>query len=122
MEISVEQALKQQGYIMTYKCLIKELGTLEAIFLCELISKHKYFEDRDMLDDDGYFYCTYESLNESTGIKRRKLESLRAKFKELGLIDFKRKGIPARIWYKIDYEKVLEVSKFTASGGQQNRQ
>ena len=115
MEISVEQALKQQGYIMTYKCLIKELGTLEAIFLSELISKHTYFKNKNMLDDDGYFYCTYDSLNESTGIKRRNLETLRAKFKELGLIDFKRKGIPARIWYKIDYEKVLEVSKSISS-------
>ena len=117
MEISVEQALKQQGYIMTYKCLIKELGTSGAVFLSELISKHKYFESKNMLDDDGYFFCTYESINDSTGIKRKKLETLRKKFKELGLIDFKRKVIPARIWYKIDYEKVLEVSKLISSEG-----
>ena len=117
MEISVEQELKQQGYIMTYKCLIKELGTLEAVFLGELISKHNYFKNKNMLDDEGYFFCTYENLKESTGIKRKAMESVRARLKEIGLIDFKRKGIPAKIWYKIDYEKVLEVSKSTFTEG-----
>ena len=111
MELSNEQLLKNQGYVMTYKCLIKELGTVEAVFLSELISKHKYFESRDMLDGEGYFFCTQKNINESTGIKRRRLESLRPKLKELGFIDYKRKGTPAKIWYKINYEKVLETAK-----------
>ena len=111
MELSGEQLLKKQGYIMTYKCLIKELGTVEAVFLSELLSKHKYFESRNMLDADGYFFCTFENINDSTCIKRRQLESLRSKLRELEFIDFKRKGIPAKIWYKINYEKVLETAK-----------
>ena len=111
MEKSVEQALKKQGYIMTYKCLIKELGTLEAVFLSELISKYNYFKTKNLIPDDGYFFCTYENLNESTGIKRRKMASLRARLKELGLIDFERKGLPAKIWYKIDFDKVFEITK-----------
>jgi hypothetical protein len=111
MELSNEQLLKNQGYVMTYKCLIKELGTVEGVFLSELISKHKYFESRDMLDADGYFFCIYNDLYKSTGIKRRQLESLRSKLQELGYIDYKREGIPAKIWYKINYEKVLDTAK-----------
>ena len=83
MELSNEQLLKKQGYIMTYKCLIKELGTVKAVFLSELLSKYKYFESRGKLDADGYFYCTYNDIYESTGIKRRQLESLRSKLREL---------------------------------------
>ena len=49
MELSDEQILKKQGYIMTYKCLINKLGTVEAVFLSELISKYKYFESKGML-------------------------------------------------------------------------
>ena len=83
MESSDEQTLKKQGYIMTYKCLINKLGTLEAVFLSELISKHKYFESKGMLDVEGYFYCVFEDLYQSTGIKRRQLENLRSKLQEL---------------------------------------
>jgi hypothetical protein len=111
MSLSDEQLFKKQGYVMTYKCLIKELGTVEAVFLSELLSKHKYFESRNMLDAEGYFYCTYNDIYESTGIKRRQLESLRSKLQEFGFIEYKRKGIPAKIWYKINYEKVLETAK-----------
>ena len=111
MELSYEQLLKRQGYVMTYKCLIKELGTVGAVFLSELISKHKYFESRNMLDDEGYFFCTQGDINESTGIKRRQLESLRSKLKELNFIDYKRKGTPAKIWYKINDEKLLDTAK-----------
>ena len=96
---------------MTYKCLIKRLGTLEAVFLSELISKHKYFESKGMLDVDGYFYCIFKDLYQSTGIKRRQMESIRSKLQKMKFIDFKRKGIPARIWYKINFKKVLVTAK-----------
>ena len=111
MDLSSEEILKKQGYIMTYKCLINKLGTLEAVFLSELISKYKYFESKGMLDVDGYFYCIFEDLYQSTGLKRRQLESIRSKLQKLKFIDFKRKGIPAKIWYKINFEKVLDAAK-----------
>ena len=81
--------------------LAHALGTNEAIIYSALIAKRAYYYQRDMLDEDGYFYSTISDLQESTGLTRYQQNSAIKTLIEVNLIECRKKGVPARRYFRV---------------------
>ena len=103
----MKQLLSSTAFIVLNKKLAKQVGLKEAILLADLISKEEYFIANGMTD--GWFFNTEANIEEDTTLnsyhQRRCLKTL----KEKGLIEVKRKGIPAKQYFKINEEQVLQI-------------
>lgn len=82
--------------------LAHALGTSEAIIYSALIAKQAYYEQREMLDEDGYFFCTISDLQESTGLTRYQQDGAIKNLIDVNLIECCKKGIPARRFFRVN--------------------
>ena len=87
--------------------LAHALGTNEAIIYSALIAKQAYYDQRNMLDEDGYFYSTISDLQESTGLTRYQQDSAIKNLTEVNLIECCKKGIPARRFFRVNSDADL---------------
>lgn len=107
--MSVLRLIATRNYISTNKILMKCLGLYEAVILGELCSEQDYFEENNLLTQDGYFYVTVAKLEDNTTLKedvqRRTLKHLCTK----GIIDVQYKGLPKQRFIKINEQKLIEI-------------
>lgn len=81
--------------------LAHALGTNEAIIYSALIAKQAFYEQREMLDSEGWFYSTVNDLEESTALtKRQQSYSIKA-LVVAGLIESEKRGMPARRCFRV---------------------
>lgn len=79
-----------------------------AVFLSQLV----YWARRM----DREFYKSVDDWSEETGLTRYEQESARKKLKALGVLKVKRKGVPARLFYSLDFVALDHViSQFAES-------
>lgn len=79
------------------------LGISGALFL----SQSLYWSRRT--NASGYFYKTQEEWEAETGMSRREQETARKKLKSLGILEEKKQGVPCRVFYRINDEKLLTL-------------
>ena len=65
------------------------------------LAKFEYYSSRDMLDEDGWFYCTTDDLEESTTLSWKVQSRIINTLIEYQLIYSKLKGVPAKRYFKI---------------------
>lgn len=111
---SVSKLLSTDGYIQVNKALIKKIGLHEAIIIGELCSEYNYWEEQDKLIDD-MFYSTRENIENNTGLTEHYQRKAIAKLKELGILEVTKKGLPAVNYYKIIFNKLLEILTSSSS-------
>lgn len=78
-----------------------------ALLLADFISKQTYFEIKDQLTDDGFFYNTMEDIEQSTNITRHGQEQAIKALKNEGFLIMKRKGMPAKRYFKVNKEIII---------------
>ena len=103
--------LSSSKYIIVNKDLIKILGLNESVILGELCSEYTYWENTNQLMDDGYFYSTRENIENNTGINAHYQRIAMKNLEQKGIISIKKRGIPCKIYYKINEETVVEYLK-----------
>lgn len=112
--ISIAKLLSTNGYIQVNKKLIKLFGLHEAILIGELCSEYVYYEEHNMLEDD-MFYSTRNNIEENTGLnehfQRKTFETLT----QAGIVEISKKGMPAKNYYRINYDKLLTSLSTSAS-------
>lgn len=81
--------------------LAHALGTNEAIIYSALIAKQAYYEQREMLDSEGWFYSTVSDLEESTALTKRQQSYSVKSLVEAGLIESEKRGMPARRCFRV---------------------
>ena len=99
-------------HTMTYNRLIANaIGLNEAVAYASLIAKFAYYERNNLLDEEGYFYCTINDLQKSTSLTKEQQNRVIKRLVKLGLILYKRKGIPPKRFIKIVtcYDKITEI-------------
>lgn len=79
------------------------LGISGALFL----SQSLYWSRRT--NASGYFYKTQDEWEAETGMSRREQETARRKLKSLGILEEKKQGVPCRVFYRINDEKLLAL-------------
>lgn len=113
-DISIAKLLSTNGYIQVNKELIKLFGLHEAILIGELCSEYIYYEEHNMLEDD-MFYSTRNNIEENTGLnehfQRKAFETLT----QAGIVEISKKGMPAKNYYRINYDKLLTSLSTSAS-------
>jgi hypothetical protein len=111
-DISQELALElfsSDAYLTLNKKLLKKFGPEKAVFLSNLIDKFKYFKSRGMLEDDWSFLDREREL-EDTGLTNYAIRKCKKELVENGILSIQKRGIPARIWTKIHFNVLLEVT------------
>jgi len=73
-----------------------------------LWSQLYYWHDKGH-DPDGWIYKTRKDIEEETALSRKEQETARRIARNLGLIEEKLAGNPARIYYKIDIERMAQL-------------
>ena len=122
--MSITQLFGSRNFVVVNKTLIKLLGLEEAVILGELASEYDYWEGSGQLDDEGYFFSTVENVEENTSLTKYRQKKALDTLQKLGIVDVKRKGLPAKRYIKIYEEALLNLlnnkkSKNLTSGSEE---
>ena len=108
----MKHLLSSSAFLVVNKKLAKEIGLLEVVLLADLISKEEYFVDNQQLID-GWFFNTAKNIQADTTLTSHQQRKCIKNLKELGIIETKLVGIPAKQHFRISENKLL--SYFTTS-------
>jgi len=99
--------LSSTAFLILNKQLARQIGLNAAILLADLISKEEYFINNGMTD--SWFFNTESNIEEDTTLNPYTQRKCIKILKEKGFIEVKRKGIPAKQYFKINEEQVLQI-------------
>lgn len=116
------KTLNLNNTISVNRLLARKIGLDTALIYQALISKHCYYEERNRLDEDCYFYSTIEDLEESTTLKRSVQDKAIKKLVELNLISTLVKGIPAKRHFKINFDDEILSEIFSEEDSKDENQ
>ena len=91
------------------------LGLGAAVVYAALINKQVYYEQRNMLDEDGFFYSTIADLQESTSMGKCQQSNAIKVLTDAGLVEACRRGMPAKRYFRVRDEVEL-LDKFLKQG------
>lgn len=78
-------------------------GSVTAgVFLAQLI----YWADKGA-DPDGWIYKTQPDWTDETGLSRSEQEIARRKLRDAGVLEEWRRGVPARLYYRVDWDGLI---------------
>lgn len=97
------------AYLVINKELIKMYGAINALFLSNLIDKFRYFLDKNNVNSKAGFFLTYEDQTEQIGLSKHQLREAKQFFIEKGILYTKKEGIPAKEFYYINLETLLQT-------------
>jgi hypothetical protein len=78
-------------------------GVTGALFLSQLL----YWSDRGS-EGNGWIYKTQAEWTDETGMTRREQETARRQLREAGVIEESYKGLPAKLFYRINFDALSE--------------
>jgi len=102
------ELFSSDSYFTVNKKLLQHYGPDMAIFISNLIDKYKYFLSQDMIEED-WFYVISQQQMEDTGLTLYKLQTCKSSFVNEGILEIKRKGVPSKEWFHLDFDLLLEV-------------
>ena len=75
-----------------------------------LLSQFWYYANMETVHSrGGWFYKTQSEITEETGLTRTETEGARKKLVATGILSEQLRGIPARMWYKVNKDRLFEV-------------
>jgi len=72
------------------------------------LSQAHYWSDRTN-DPDGWFYKTRDEWKRETALTRTEQETARKELRKRKILEEERRGIPAKLYYRVDYDVLSEV-------------
>ena len=99
--MKVGELLRDLGRpVAYYPALVPVAGSVNAsILLCQLL-----YWDGKQDDPEGWIYKTQDDLREETGLTRAMQEEARDKLRKNGILEEVKRGIPAKLYYRIDQD------------------
>lgn len=79
------------------------IGVTGALFLSQAVFWHKRTKD-----SNKWFYKVFEEWNEEIGLTRKEFETARERLKAKGYLEEQKKGIPAKLYYRICPAKIIQ--------------
>lgn len=96
--------LKGYNFWMLPKGLILKIGLEQTYMLIVLIEA-----DNLMADKDGWFFQTHDTIEEVSGLSRRKQDNAIKELKKLGLIEQKNVGVPQKRHFRVDNNNLTKL-------------
>jgi hypothetical protein len=103
----MKHLLSSTAFLILNKELARQIGLKAAVLLADLISKEEYFIANGMTD--GWFFNTENNIEQDTTLNAYNQRKCIKILKQKNLIAVKRKGIPAKQFFKINEEQVLQI-------------
>ena len=101
--------LMGQRFIGYYPVLAQLTGSVKcALLLGHALSWSRHYA-RSEPQRDGWFWQTTEQWRHSTGLSRHEQIRARVRLRELGLMSVQGRGMPRRIWYRIELDNLATV-------------
>lgn len=100
-DILIKQLLLSNAYWVLNKSIVKYIG-LEPAFLLGVFAE----AEKELADDDGWFYQTSTKIMELTGLSNHKQSNAIGKLIELGVLMQENRGVPCKRYFKISYENI----------------
>ena len=109
----MKNLLSSTAFLIVNKELAKLIGLKETVLLADLISKEEYFFKNQQITeivstDKGWFFNTEKNIEKDTTLSPYQIRKGIDKLKKLGILEVKRKGIPAKQHFKINEEQVIK--------------
>lgn len=79
-------------------------GATPGLFLSQLL----YWSGKGA-DPEGWIYKTQAEMEDETALTRREQETARKKLREKGVLEEDRRGLPAKLHYRIDEDRLYEL-------------
>lgn len=92
--------------IVAQRWAVKATGSITAAVM---ISYALQLSQALQKQNDGWFAKTIREWQEEAGLSRSEQETARARLLELGLLKERRKGMPARLEYQVDEDRVYAL-------------
>jgi hypothetical protein len=102
----MKHLLSSTAFLILNKELSRRVGLKEAVLLADLISKEEYFISNGMTD--GWFFNTEANIEADTTLTPYQQRKCIKNLKKHKLIIVKRMGIPAKQFFKINEEQVIQ--------------
>lgn len=99
-------AFKSSGYLILNKTLINKLGLINASVLSNYLDKYNYFSKRDNFDE--WFYLRHKDIMNQLQIGESSIRKSKKRLIKLGILKVKRSGVPAKEWFKFDFERLYQ--------------
>ncbi|MGN0669354.1 MAG: DUF6017 domain-containing protein [Oscillospiraceae bacterium] len=107
--MEILEKLNPKNTVSFSRPIAHALGLGAAVVYSALIAKQVYYEKRNMLDNEGFFYSTIADLQESTALTKSQQSSAVKLLVEVGLVECKKRGMPARRCFRVcDDVEVLD--------------
>jgi len=103
----MKHLLSSSAFLIVNKQLAKQVGLKGAVLLADLISKEEYFMDNGMTD--GWFFNTEANIERDTTLTSYQQRKVLKTLKKYEIIETKRKGIPAKQYFKINEANLLNI-------------
>lgn len=101
-----------------HRCLVPITGSvLSALFLSQAIRASESLDPRH----GGWFARSRERWTEVTGLSRFEQETARRRLRSAGLLQERRIGVPATLWYRVDADRVWTALQDFAETMEQQR-
>ena len=114
----MKHLLSSSAFLVLNKELARQVGLKEAVLLADLISKEEYFIANGMTD--GWFFNTAKNIEQDTCLTTHQQSRAIKRLKDLGILETKVVGIPAKKHFKIIENKLL--SYFNTSFKESDKQ
>lgn len=121
MQIDFLKLISSKGYLTISKELARNIGLDETLVLTELISKYNYWNEKQQLDEEDYFYLTVEDLEYETTLSKYKQTQAINNLKKLKLIQTIVKGLPAKRYFKINENNIKKLFFFDSKKSEECR-
>jgi hypothetical protein len=102
----MKHLLSSTAFLVLNKELARRIGLKEAILLADLISKEEYFISNGMTD--GWFFNTEDNIEQDTTLTAYQQRKCLTTLKKYQIIEVKRRGIPAKQYFRINEEQVIK--------------
>jgi hypothetical protein len=105
-QVGAVSATLGQSYVSYHPLLAAVTGNVKAaLFLSHAIAWSRYVH-LSQPDRDGWFWLRATDWYEGAGLSGREQASARGILKELGVLEEKRIGVPAKIWYRLNLDRL----------------
>src|SRR3954454_6059919 len=99
------QAVLSDRPIAYHASLARALGSVTAGVL---LSQFLYWRPRSR-DPDGWFWKTQVEIADETALSRTETETARKVLVRAGVLEEKRRGVPAKMHFRVNLTKVVEL-------------
>lgn len=110
------ELLDADGYIIFNKSLARMVGREGALLIGELVSKFRYYRNKNMLTKDEFFYATIEDIEDNTTLNAYEQRKVIKQLVSMNLLTVERRKDGIR-FFKINFQQLQELFSETKNFG-----